>query len=190
MPSRSRRMRAAKCKPMATCLWFDDGARTRAPFTAPCSPTPANRDRHRAAIRPGGREDADRFHAAEALSWLSSERREERPPRRQRSLDETQAEHRSRYWSAWTPMAELNVACLGCDRWGIRWQIIPRVLIPKASTMPKLKCVRLRVFADAARQNRSCRHRASDCRDLAGPWRPDVTRAHAPCAASGLPPRG
>lgn len=58
---------------------------------------------------------------------------------------ETQSET-DRYWSALTANGGSEMACSWCcDRWGIRWQIIPRVLMEGLEHADPQ--VRARVFA-------------------------------------------
>ena len=116
------------------CLWFNDGAEAAARFYAQVFPDSAVGAVHRApADFPGGKEGdvltvefticgvpclglngGDAFKPSEAFSFQIA--------------TEDQAET-DRYWNAIVGNGGQESACGWCkDRWGLSWQITPRVL--------------------------------------------------------------
>ena len=116
------------------CLWFNDGAEAAARFYAQVFPDSAVGAVHRApADFPGGKEGdvltvefticgvpclglngGDAFKQSEAFSFQIA--------------TEDQAET-DRYWNAIVGNGGQESACGWCkDRWGLSWQITPRVL--------------------------------------------------------------
>ena len=117
------------------CLWYDDGAEEAARFYAQTFPNSALKAVHRApGDFPGGKEGqvltveftvvgvqcvglngGPTFKQSEAFSF--------------QIITEDQAET-DRYWNAIVGNGGAESACGWCkDKWGLSWQITPRVLI-------------------------------------------------------------
>jgi 2-polyprenyl-6-hydroxyphenyl methylase/3-demethylubiquinone-9 3-methyltransferase len=132
------------------CLWYDDGAEEAARFYAQTFPNSALKAVHRApGDFPGGKEGqvltveftvvgvqcvglngGPTFKQSEAFSF--------------QIITEDQAET-DRYWNAIVGNGGAESACGWCkDKWGLSWQITPRVLIE--ATTDKDKAAAKRAF--------------------------------------------
>ncbi|MEC7421282.1 MAG: VOC family protein [Pseudomonadota bacterium] len=136
---------------LATCLWFDGGAKDAAEFYCALFPdSHVKRIDTGPADYPGGRAGdvltvSFMLLGSAFMALNGKEKNDFTDAVSFQVFTETQAET-DRYWSALTANGGSEMACSWCcDRWGIRWQIIPRVLMEGLEHAEPQ--VRARVFA-------------------------------------------
>lgn len=136
---------------LATCLWFDGGAKDAAEFYSALFPdSHVKRIDTAPADYPGGRAGdvltvSFMLLGSAFMALNGKEKNDFTDAVSFQVFTETQAET-DRYWSALTANGGSEMACSWCcDRWGIRWQIIPRVLMEGLEHADPQ--VRARVFA-------------------------------------------
>ena len=136
---------------LATCLWFDRGAEEAAEFWCSLFPDSTVKRVDRApADYPGGKTGdvlTVNFNML-GQSFMGLNGKQENAFTDAISFQvftETQ-EETDRYWHALTASGGGEMACSWCfDRWGVRWQIIPRILTDGLSSPDG--DARARVFA-------------------------------------------
>lgn len=136
---------------LATCLWFDRGAEDAAQFWCDLFPGSAvERVDTAPTDYPGGKAGdvltVNFTLLGQSFIGLNGKQQNEFTDAVSFQVFTDTQEETDRYWQALTDNGGGEMACSWCyDRWGVRWQIIPRVLMDGlGSTEPE---TRARVFS-------------------------------------------